>query len=223
MSYMWNEFNIKTVPAETIVYRNGIFCPELSTLGGTVIDKNYDVPVHIIYVGEISGENRLNIDILVPDQPVILSVRVKNNLPAFFNIFIKNTGKNSEIHGGVLLENNNDLTYNITANHAAPDTTICVKSKLVAAKNTKSKLYGTAIIEKNAGNAISDIAFSTLADKTARIEFMPAQRISSVPKSADHSASIFHPSDCQIEYLRGAGLAGAETIAAMREAFMNDL
>ena len=211
MSYMWNEFNIKTMPAETIVYRNGLFCPELSTLGGAVIDKNYDVPVHIIYVGEISGENRLNIDILVPNQPV------------FFNIFIKNTGKNSEIHGGVLLENNNDLTYNITANHAAADTTICVKSKLVAGKNTKSKLSGTAIIEKNAGNTISDIAFSALADKTARIEFMPAQRISSVPKSADHSASIFHPSDYQIEYLRSAGLSGAETIAAMREAFMNDL
>ena len=32
MSYIWNEFNIKTFPAETIVFRNGEYCSELSTL-----------------------------------------------------------------------------------------------------------------------------------------------------------------------------------------------
>lgn len=223
MSYMWNEFNIKTVPAETIVYRDGVFCPELSTLANTKIDKKYKLPIHIIYVGEITGKCRLDIDVSVSNQPVILSVRVKNNFPAFFDIFIKNTGKNSEIHGGALLENNNDLTYNIIAEHTESNTTICVKTKLVAGKNTKSKLSGTAIIEKNTHDTVSDISFSALADKTARIEFMPAQRISSVPKSADHSASIYQPTGFQIEYLRSSGLSGAEVDTTLREAFMNDL
>ena len=30
MSYLWQEFNIKTFPAETLVFRNGLFCEELS-------------------------------------------------------------------------------------------------------------------------------------------------------------------------------------------------
>ena len=52
---------------------------------------------------------------------------------------------------------------------------------------------------------------------------MPAQRISAVPTSAEHSASIYQPTVQQIEYLRGAGLSGAEVDSAMREAFVNDL
>lgn len=220
---MWNEFNIKTIPAETVVYRDGVFCADLSTLKSTEIDKNYDLPVHIIYVGEIAGKCRLNIDILVPNQAVVLSVRVKNKKPAFLNIFIKNTGKNSEIRGGVLLENDDELNYTCIAEHTNEDTTICIKNKLIAGKNSKSKLSATAIIDKNAKNAVSDVAFSAITDKTARIEFMPAQRICAIPKSADHSAAIFRPTEFQIEYLRGAGLSGAEADAAIREAFMNDL
>lgn len=220
---MWNEFNIKTMPAETIVFRDGVFCADLSTLSDCNIDKTYELPVHVIYVGEITGKCRLDLNISAGNQSVILDVRVKNKLPAFFDIFIKNTGKNSEIRGGVLLENTGELIYNIIGEHAADDTTICVKTKLIAEKNTKSKLSGTAVIEKNTKNTISDIAFAALADKNARIEFMPAQRISSVPKSADHSAAIFRPTDFQIEYLREAGLSGAEVNAATREAFMNDL
>ena len=61
-----------------------------------------------------------------------------------------------------------------------------------------------------------------MADKSARIEISPAQRISSVPDAADHSASIYQPTAPQIEYLRGAGLSGAEVDTALREAFMND-
>ena len=105
MSYMWNEFNIKTFPAETIVYRNGKYCPDLSTISSGVIDKKYDLPVHIIYVGEIADLNELNIEINVENQPVFLSVDIKNKKPAFLNIFIKNTGKNSELRGHVFVEN----------------------------------------------------------------------------------------------------------------------
>ena len=67
MSYMWENFNIKPFPAETIVYRDGKYCPDLSTIKNVPINKNYDLPVHIIYVGEIDGKNKLDIDINIPN------------------------------------------------------------------------------------------------------------------------------------------------------------
>ena len=212
---MWDEFNIKTFDAETVVYRDGVYCPELSTIVGTDFDKKYDRPIHIIYVGDIAGNCRLNVNIFVENQPVFLSAKIKNKKPAFLNIFIKNAGKNSEFRGHVI--------FNCTALHTAPDTTILLKTKLIAGRNSISKLTGTAEIEKNCNDVNSDISFCALADKTARIEFMPAQRISAVPTSAEHSASIYQPTVQQIEYLRGTGLSGAEVDSAMREAFVNDL
>ena len=92
MSYMWNEFNIKTFPAETIDYRDGEYCPDLSTLENKPVDKKYDLPVHIIYVGEITGNCRLDIEQLAENQDVILTVKINNKTPAFFNIFNKNAG-----------------------------------------------------------------------------------------------------------------------------------
>ncbi len=219
---MWKEFNIKTFPAETIVYRDGVFCADLSTIKNGPIDKKYDLPVHIIYVGEIAGENTLNIDVDIDNQPVFFSVRVKNKMPAFFNILIKNAGKNSEIRGTVLLENASELIYDCTARHVSENTGVFVKNKLFARENSKSKLTGLAIIERGAVGANSDIGFSAMVESPAKIEFMPAQRISAVPNSADHSASIFAPSDMQIQYLRGAGLGTAEVDTTMRQAFMND-
>ena len=117
MSYMWENFNIKPIPAETIVYRNGEYCPDLSTINNGPINKNYDLPVHIIYVGEIDGKKQLNIDVNVENQKVYLSVNIKNKKPAFFNVFIKNTGKNSKIYGHILLDNHDSLTYDCTAHH----------------------------------------------------------------------------------------------------------
>lgn len=222
MSYMWENFNIKTFPAETIVFCDGVFQQDLSTIKNTDINQNYDLPVHIIYVGKIHDENNLNININVDNQQVFLSVNIKNEKPAFFNIFIKNTGKNSEFKAHVMLENNSDLKYNCIAEHDKSDTTILIKTKLLAGKESKSKLSGTALINKYCENTVSDISFSALADKTARIEFMPAQRISSIPKIADHSAAIFKPTDAQIEFLREAGLSGQESENVMKEAFIKD-
>ena len=220
---MWDEFNIKTFDAETVVYRDGVYCPELSTIVGTDFDKKYDRPIHIIYVGDIAGNYRLNVNIFVENQPVFLSAKIKNKKPAFLNIFIKNAGKNSEFRGHVIIHNENNIKFNCNALHTAPDTTILLKTKLIAGRNSVSKLTGTAEIEKNCNDVNSDISFCALADKTARIEFMPAQRISAVPTSAEHSASIYQPTVQQIEYLRGSGLSGAEVDSAMREAFVNDL
>lgn len=219
---MWTEFNIKTFAAETIVFRNGVFCPDLSTLPNTNITKKYDLPVHIIYVGEIADKNELNINIGAKNQNVFLSVRVKNKKSAFLNIFIKNAGKNSSVRGHIFLENNDNLTFNCTANHTSTDTEILLKTKLLAGKKSISKISGTAIIDKNCINTKSNIEFSALADTDAQIEFEPSQRISAAPDSADHSASIYRPNKYQIEYLRTAGLSTDEVNIAMREAFMND-
>ena len=222
MSYMWENFNIKPFPAETIVYRDGVYCSELSTIPDGPINKNYDLPVHIIYVGEITGKHRLNIDVNVPNQTVFLSVNIKNKKPAFFNIFIKNTGKNSKITGHILLDNHGDLNYDCTAQHLSANTGIFIQNKLIANKNSISKLSGTTIIDKDCKNCDSDMTFSAIAEKSSKIEFMPAQRIYSVPESAGHSASIFTPKPIQIEYLRESGLGTIEIDDVMREAFVND-
>lgn len=222
MSYLWTEFNIKTFPAETVVFRNGVFCPELSTLPSADIDKTYDLPVHIIYIGDLAGKNELNINISAQNQKVILSARVKNKNPAFLNIFIKNTGKNSELRGYVLIENAGNFEYNCQAVHGEKNTAILIKNKLLAGKNSKSVLSGTAVIEQGATDCTSDIAFSAMAEPGARIEFQPAQRIRAVPKSADHSAAIYRGTDAQIEYLRMSGLGSDAVNDALREAFLND-
>lgn len=223
MSYLWEEFNIKTFAAETIVYRDGVFCPDLSTLPSTQIPSRTDLPVHIIYVGEIAGENRLDIDVAGENQRVFLSAKIKNKKPAFLNIFIKNTGKKSEIRGGVFAQNDNLLNIEIDAHHGAADTTVTIRTKLIAGPHTQSKLRGTARIENACPDCTSDISFSAMAADTARIEFTPAQRISSAPKSADHSASIYRPTDAQVQFLRMAGLSGAEVESALCEAFAAEL
>lgn len=219
---MWNEFNIKTFPAETIVFRDGVYVADLSTLPNAPIDKNYDLPVHIIYVGEIAGKNRLNIDVLVQNQKVFFSADIKNKKPAFLNIFIKNAGKNSEIRGHVMITNESEFEYECMAHHTEKNTGIFVKTKLFGRENSKSKLSGTAIIDNGCKECASDIGFSALAAQNAKIEFMPAQRICAEPVSAEHSASIYRPNDAQILYLRQAGLSGQEVNDAMIEAFKND-
>jgi len=221
MSYMWENFNIKPFLAETIVYRDGKYCPELSTIQNEPIDKNYDLPVHIIYIGEIAGKNQLNIDVNIPNQTVYLSVNIKNKKPVFFNIFIKNTGKNSNIYGHILLDNYDKITYDCMAHHTDKNTDIFLQHKLIANKKSISKLSAVAIIDKNCAACNSDIIFDAISATDAKIEFLPAQRISSVPSLAGHSASIYSPKPIQIEYLRSAGLGATEINNVMREAFIN--
>ncbi len=222
MSYMWNEFNIKTFPAETIVFRDGEYCSELSTLPNAPINKNFDLPVHVIYVGEIVGENNLEILVGADKQKVCISANVKIKKPAFLNIFIKNAGKNSEILGHVLLDNSSELNYKCHAEHVYENTAILIKNKLLAGKNSNSRLNGTAKINKNCVGCRSDIIFTAMVEVGAKIDFMPAQIISAEPVFADHSAGIYTPKENQIIYLRGAGLSGAEVDIAMHEAFIKD-
>ncbi|MBR3930829.1 MAG: SufD family Fe-S cluster assembly protein [Alphaproteobacteria bacterium] len=221
MSYMWNKFNIKTIPAETIVFCDGKYCPELSTLEYKPIIKKYDLPVHVIYVGEIDGNNNLKITVGVENQIVIVSANVKIKKPAFLNIFIKNAGKNSKISGTVLIENDSELKYNCYMHNMYENTAILIKNRVFAGKNSKNELSGTAIIDEQCPDCESDLGFVVMADKNAKLEFVPAQKIKSEPKSAEHSAAVFKPTDAQIFYLRGAGLSGAEVDTALKEAFLS--
>lgn len=224
MSYIWNKFNIKTFPAETLVYCDGYFQEQFSTLPETdIFLKKLDLPVHIIYVGKIERENTLNINLFAQNQPIFLSINTENKLPAFLNIFIKNTGKNSEIRGHILCKNSSDLSIKIIAEHDAPDTGILLQTKVIGYKDSYSRLSGTALINPNCPNVKSDIRFSGYAaDKSAKIRFIPRQRILSVPESAEHSASVFNIKESQEIYLRETGLSGAEVKDSMTEAFIND-
>ena len=218
---MWNKFNIKTIPAETIVFCDGKYCPELSTLEYKPIIKKYDLPVHVIYVGEIDGNNNLKITVGVENQIVIVSANVKIKKPAFLNIFIKNAGKNSKISGTVLIENDSELKYDCHMHNMYENTAILIKNRVFAGKNSKNELSGTAIIDEQCPDCESDLGFVVMADENAKMEFVPAQKIKSEPKSAEHSAAIFKPTDAQIFYLRGAGLSGAEVDTALKEAFLS--
>lgn len=222
MSYMWNDFNIKTFPAETIVYRNGVYCPDLSTLENKPINQSYDLPVHIIYIGEISGENTLDISVGEKNQNIVISANVTIKTSAILNILIKNAGESSKITGTVLLKNDGDLEYNCNAHHLYKKTGILIKTKLLAGKKSKSKVSGIAVIDKDCDKCESDIALVAMTDPGAKIDFMPGQRIKSEPIRADHSASIYEPTDAQIFYLRCAGLGTFEVQEALKEAFLSE-
>jgi hypothetical protein len=229
MSYLWQEFNIKTFSAETLVFRDGVFCPELSEYECAKIDteknliliqKTSKLPVHIIYIGEIAGKNDVNIDINCEKSRVFMTMKIFNKKPAFLNIFIKNTGKKNIFDGKIIAKNTGILEINETGEHKCSNTGIFLKNRIIAGKNSETKLTGIAKIEQGAIDCDSDISFSVLADESAKITMVPTQYINAVPKSASHSASIYKPTENQIMYLRTAGLSGNEIKQIMEDAFM---
>ena len=224
MSYMWNKFNIKTFPSETLVYVDGVFRSDLSTLSETeIFSKKYDLPVHIICVGKIEREITLNINITAENQSFFLTVDLENNFPGFLNIFIKNAGKNSELRGHIMVKNYSDFGGKIIAQHDAPNTGILIQNKIIGYKNSYSRMSAAAIINKNCPGAKSDIRLAGhTIDHSAKIKFVPAQRIKSVPELAEHSAYMMHATGPQENYLRTAGLSGAEVKEAITEAFIKD-
>ena len=229
MSYLWQEFNIKTFDAETLVFRNGVFCEDLSEYKSATFDNNKNLilinktsklPIHIIYIGEIAGDTDLNIDIIAPNNKIIMTNKIINKKPAFLNIFIKNAGKNSVFDGKIIIKNENMLKIDVIGQHLSENTGIFVKTRVVAYKNSETELNGVAKIEKNIQNCDSDISFSVMADENARIKLSPTQYINSVPKSASHSASLYKPKDNQIYYLRTSGLSTSEIDNVLKEAFL---
>ena len=230
MSYLWQEFNIKTFIAETLVFRNGVFCEELSDYKSAVfknntitINKESDLPIHIIYVGEIDGDIDFNIDIIAGNNNVIMTNKISNKKPAFLNIFVKNAGKKSVFNGKIIVKNKNSLKIRVTTQHLCENTGIFMNTKVVAYKNTETDLAGSAIIEKNVPHCDSDVSFMVMADDNAKIILKPMQYIKSVPTSAKHSAALYKPNENQITYLRMSGLSGAEIKEVLENAFLEQL
>jgi hypothetical protein len=227
MSHLWDKFNIKTFPAETAVFVDGKFKPELSTIGisnqqpGIRIDKFYKLPIHIIHIGEITGVFDINIEILAENQQVFLTAKLTSKKPAFLNILSKNTGKNSEFHGKILVQNYGQLEINEKAGHFAQNTGIFIENKIVAHTGSDTKFSAVVEIAKGCESCKSDISFAALAAKDAKLQFSPAQRICAVPESAGHSASIWRGLPPQIQYLRESGLSGAEVKQVLEESFIN--
>jgi len=229
MSYLWQEFNIKTFPAETLVFRDGFFCPDLSEYKTVDIDteknlvsvqKTSKTPVHIIYIGEIAGKNELNIDINCEKRRVFATFKISNKKPAFLNIFIKNAGKKTYFDGKIIAKNTSILEISEFGEQLSSNTGIFLKNRVIAGKNSETVLKGVAKIEQGAEDSDSDISFSVLADESARITMQPIQYISVIPKSAGHSAALYRPTDNQIMYLRTAGLSGDEIKQIMEDAFL---
>ena len=228
MSYLWQEFNIKTFPAETFIFRDGVFCPELSDYkvgffkdNEIFINKTSVLPIHIIYIGEIAGNIELKLNINAENNKIIMTNKIITKKPAFLNIFIKNAGKNSVFDGQIIVKNYNELKIDVYGNNNAENTGIFVKTRVAAYKNSETVLNGYAEIGKNMKNCDSDISFSVMADKNAKIQLKPTQYINSVPKNAKHSASLYKPTDNQIQYLRMSGLSGNEIEHVIEEAFLN--
>lgn len=229
MSYLWQEFNIKTFIAETLVFRDGVFYPELSDCTCAsykeniiTVDKTIKIPVHIIYIGEIAGNIDLNINIIAPDNKIIMTNKTVCKKPAFFNIFVKNFGKNSVFDGKITVKNQNSLKISVLAEHLCENTGIFVKTRIAAYKNSENILDGQAIIGKNMPNCNSDISFTVMADENVKITMKPMQYIKSIPESAKHSASLYKPNNNQINYLRTSGLGTIEIKQILENAFLEE-
>ena len=230
MSYLWQEFNIKTYPAETLVFRDGVFCDDLSEYEScefnkqknlVSVNKTSKLPIHIIYIGEIAGNIDLNIDINAENSEINMDFKTINKTPAFLNLFVKNSGNNSVFNGQIIDKNQSELKINTIAQHLSENTNIFIKTRVAAYKNTISDLTGRAEIQKNAINCKSDVSFTVMADEDAKIILKPTQYINAVPKNASHSAALYKPNENQIKYLRTAGLGTIEIKQILEEAFLN--
>ena len=173
MSYLWQEFNIKTFPAETLVFRDGVFCPDLSEYESVEYNdtkkliftkKTSKLPVHIIYIGEIAGNFDININLNAKNTNVFMTNKINIKTPAVLNIFIKNAGENSVFNGQVIVQNHSLLKLIINCEHLYENTGIFVENRILAHKNSETDLKAYAIIQKNMSKCYSDVSFSVMAD-----------------------------------------------------------
>ncbi|MCL1785841.1 MAG: hypothetical protein FWG39_01665 [Alphaproteobacteria bacterium] len=232
MKYLWEKFNIKTFPARPAVFVDGVFDSELSDMENTKIQtsgdtveitvlKPDDLPVHIIYVGEIAGDKKIIIRNPVRGA-LYFSVKLKNKSPAFLRFFIENAGKYSETRGDIVIQNESDLTLNITADHLAENTGIFVKTRVLAHGGSATDLYAAANVLADCRNCESDIGLSAMcAPDIKSIKMSPNQKIASVPELAEHSASIYKGTKPQIEFLAIAGLSLGQIKQTLQDAFLN--
>ncbi|MBR5904122.1 MAG: SufD family Fe-S cluster assembly protein [Alphaproteobacteria bacterium] len=228
MSYLWQEFNIKTFSAETLVFRDGVFIPELSDYKNIEISENNInikessiLPIHIIYIGEIAGNFDININIYAENTKIFMTNKTIAKKPAFLNIFVKNYGENSVFDGQIIIQNHKNLKIDVKGEHFSKNTGILIKTKVMAYENSDTELNGYAIINKDLKDCDSNISFSVMADKNTKIKLKPTQYIKSIPLNATHSASLYNPNQNQINYLSESGLSSNEIQELLKEAFLS--
>ena len=236
MQYLWEKFNVKTFPAETVVFVDGEFRPELSDPGSGItvstdenititIDKCHDIPVHIIYVGEIDGDRKLYIKNKFGDkgsQLVFFTVKLHIKKPAFLQFFIENAGKNSTTDANIVIQNESDLKLHFFSDHLVENTGLFVKNRVLAHENSNTELYGSAKIVGDASGCESDMSFSAMCAPSAKIKMSPNQRIASVPDDARHSASIYRGTAPQIQFLGRAGMTAEQIKKILEDAFIDN-
>jgi len=233
MDFLWEQFNIKTFPSRAVVFCDGEFRCDLSDESAAtiktendtieIIANDGDEPVHIICVGELSGAKKIIIKSCPTggNSNIYFSLKAKNEKPAFLSIFVENTGKNTEIHGDIVLQNYDNLRVEIVGDHLVADTGIFIKTRVLAHEKTTSELIANANIVAGAPDCNNDISFSVMAAPDAKIKMIPAQKLHSVPTSAEHAAAIYRGTDAQIEYLSAAGLSAEQISDILEEAFLN--
>ncbi len=224
---LWDEFNIKVFPAETLVFRDGLYAPDLSDHGDNIKFDGKDIiitgaaelPYHIIYIGEIAGIFDIKCKISSPDTQVFLTARLYAKKPVEINFYIENAGKFSDFEGKVFVFNKTRLKVNIFANHSCEKTGVFVENRVLAGPGSQTDIGGTARIERGCHDCRSDLKFSARAAENAKVKFRPMQRIGATPENAEHSANIWRGTAAQIDYLRTNGLGKAEIEAILDEAF----
>ncbi|MCL2538275.1 MAG: SufD family Fe-S cluster assembly protein [Alphaproteobacteria bacterium] len=236
MSYLWEKFNIKTFPARPLVFADGEFQPELSDCDAAkleindnnieiIVDSAGELPIHIIYVGEIIGDKVIKIKqsesrISNLESRIYLTAKLSNKLPAFLTFFIDSAGKNSKINAKIVIQNFSGLKLSIFADHLAENTGLFVQNRVLAHAGSETELYGLAKIVGDCPDCESDISFTAMCAPDAKITMSPNQRIVSIPKSAEHSASIYRGTQPQIQYLAAAGLTPDQIKTTLEKAFL---
>ncbi|MCL1902021.1 MAG: SufD family Fe-S cluster assembly protein [Alphaproteobacteria bacterium] len=233
MSYLWEKFNVKTFPARTIVFADGEFRADLSEQSSKCkvqssnnnaqinIHEKTDLPVHIIYIGEIAGEQEIKIINSAEDSQIFITAKLNVKKPAFLNVFIENAGENSEINGNFVFLNESTLKFNVFADHLAQNTGVFVQNRVLAQSKTSTDLSGSAKIMGNCPGCKSDISFAAMcAPDIKHIKMSPNQRIANVPIEARHSAGIYRGTEGQIQFLTQAGLNRTEVDRILAEAFL---
>jgi Fe-S cluster assembly scaffold protein SufB len=234
MQYLWDTFNIKTFLAKTLVFEDGEFKSELSdfdkdeikiqTLKAKTlinIKQKTEIPVHIIYVGNISGKQDIKIINSAEDTHIVISSKLNIKKPAFLHVFIENTGKNSEISADMVFLNSSALKLDVFADHLSENTGVFVKNRVLAHAGSSTNLYGESKIVGDCPGCRSDMSFTAMcAPDIKYIKMSPNQKIASIPESAEHSAGIYRGTTEQVQFLNEAGLSEIEVKNILEQAFL---
>ncbi|MDR1697273.1 MAG: SufD family Fe-S cluster assembly protein [Rickettsiales bacterium] len=219
MDYLWDKFNIKTFPAHTIVFVDGVFQANLSAakLDDLLAPTPDGLPYHIIEVGDVVSQN-----IILGENVIVFNtIRAEIKNPAFLQKKVENTGKNSKFIGDYVFKNYAALDLSVVGRNMEKNTAISIKTRVFAGTGSVTKLSGAAEILSGAENAESDISFAALCDVDIKsIEFAPLQKINSVPKSAEHSAAIWRPAALQIQYLEQSGIDSTSANQILADSFL---